>query len=161
MSGNIYTNSEVEKMEKRIKEFFPEFNKSNFYRQSITDFINNNLAGVDALKKKVEEEKQIQENSKKREHHFQSLIDNFSEREKQKVSIKQKKEKLSKKAEKEQILRIINNINDFFPEISKDFSSDKVLSLAKEFSEKFKTEDISLANFLKSKGYKFEQEIKQ
>ena len=110
--------------------------------------------GIDALeKRKKQKEEELAE--------IDAQIKKIKSGEIEVKNIKHKKEYISKKAEKEQILRIINNINDFFPEISKDFSSDKVLSLAKEFSEKFKTEDISLANFLKSKGYKFEQEIKQ
>jgi len=161
MSGNLYTDEETKKMEKQILNFFPNFNKSSFYKQALADFINNNIAGIETLKKKVEEEKQIQENSKKREIHFQSLVENYSEREKEKIVLKQKQEKISKKVEKEFILNTINVINQFFPEISNNFSSDKVLSLAKEFFEKSKTDKIQIADFLKLKGYKIEEEISQ
>lgn len=161
MSGNIYLDSEILEMEKKIKDFFPEFNRSNFYRQGLVDFINNNIAGVDELKKKVEEEKQNQEKSKQRQKHFQSLIDNFEERQKQKVSMKKQKERLSKKEEKKLISETINNINEIFPEINRDFSSDKVLFLARDFVKQWvedKNNRLILTDFLATKGY-FKKEI--
>ena len=160
---HLYFDKEMEEMEKKIKNFFPDFNRSNFYRQSLVDFINNNFADVDELKKKVEEEKKNQADSKQREKHFQSLIDNFSEREKQKVSMKKQRERLSKKQEKELLATTINNINTFYPKINKNFSSDKVLSLAKDFVKQW-TEDknnrLPIFDFMEARGYpKEEQKI--
>lgn len=159
--GNFYLDDETKNNEKKVKEFFPDFNRADFYRQALVNFINENVAGVEQLKKIVEEEKQNQEKSKQRQKHFQNLIDNFEEREKQKVSLKKQKEKLSKKEEKELISKTIININEIFPEINRDFSSDKVLFLAKDFVKQWiedKNNRLTLTDFLETKGY-FKKEI--